>query len=153
MVNFTLQFTTNKIVSISTSQTFCSWVVIYHHRQPMACLSLNLHDTPGLAPSMIALFWRPGDFPVAYSNRDISWKRLKSSFWKFYDRYCYLIQQYEVSLSFWPLTNRDFPTDHTFHQFHDLHTELGLHRFMSGFQGAFATVVACKKGMLTLPDT
>ena len=37
------------------------------------CLSLNLFDTPGLAPSMNVLFWGPGDFPVSYSNRDTLW--------------------------------------------------------------------------------
>ena len=42
------------------------------HR-PMACLSLNLYDTPGLAPRMNVLFWGPGDFPVSYSNRDTLW--------------------------------------------------------------------------------
>ena len=61
------------IKPFSTSQTFRSWVVIFHHRQPMACLSLNLYDTPGLAPRMNVLFWGPGDFPVSYSNRDTLW--------------------------------------------------------------------------------
>ena len=37
-------------------------------------------------------------------------------------------------MTFWPLTNSDFPTDQTFHQFHDLYTELDLHRIMSGLQ-------------------
>ena len=73
MVNFTLPSTTSEMISISTSQTFRSWVVIFHHRRHMACLSLNLYDTPGLAPRMIVLFWGPGDFPVSYSNRDTSW--------------------------------------------------------------------------------
>ena len=41
----------------------------------------------------------------------------------------------------------------TFHQFHDLYTELDLHRIMSGFHGAFATGVASQQGTLTLPDT
>ena len=48
------------------------------------------------------------------------------------------------------------PTNPTFHQFHDLYTELDLHRLwviMSGFHGAFATGVACQQGTLTLPDT
>ena len=36
-------------------------------------LSLNLYDTPGLAPRMNVLFWGPGDFPVSYSNRDTLW--------------------------------------------------------------------------------
>ena len=70
MVNFTLPSTTSEMISISTSQTFRSWVVIFHHHRPMACLSLNLYDTPGLAPHMNVLFWGPGDFPVSYSNRD-----------------------------------------------------------------------------------
>ena len=56
-------------------------------------------------------------------------------------------------MTFWPLTNSDLPTDQTFHQFHDLYTELDLHRIMSGFHGAFATGVASQQGTLTLPDT
>ena len=56
-------------------------------------------------------------------------------------------------MTFWPLTNSDLPTNQTFHQFHDLYTELGLHRIMSGFHGAFATGVASQQGTLTLPDT
>ena len=51
------------------------------------------------------------------------------------------------------MTNSDFPTDQTFHQFHDLYTELDLHRIMSGFHGAFTTGVASQQGTLTLPDT
>ena len=51
------------------------------------------------------------------------------------------------------LTNSDFPTNQTFHQFHDLDTELDRHRIMSGFHGAFATGVASQQGTLTLPDT
>ena len=49
-----------------------------------------------------------------------------------------------------PLTNSDFPTDQTSHQFHDLDTEL-----VRGFQGAFKTItgVACQQGTLTLLDT
>ena len=72
-VNFTLPSTTSEMSSISTSQTFRSWVAIFHHRRPMACLSLNLYDTPGLAPRMNVLFWGPGDFLENYSNRDTLW--------------------------------------------------------------------------------
>ena len=46
-------------------------------------LSLNLYDTPGLAPRMNILYWGPGDFPVSYSNRDTSrnaWNRHSGSF-------------------------------------------------------------------------
>ena len=56
-------------------------------------------------------------------------------------------------MTFWPLTNSDLPTNQTFHQFHDLYTDLDLHRIMSGFHGAFATGVASQQGTLTLPDT
>ena len=56
-------------------------------------------------------------------------------------------------MTFWPLTNSDFPTYQTFNQFHDLYTELDIHRIMSGFHGAFATGVASQQGTLTLPDT
>ena len=31
-------------------------------------------------------------------------------------------------MTFWSLTNSDFPTNQTFHQFHDIDTELDLHR-------------------------
>ena len=31
-------------------------------------------------------------------------------------------------MTFWSLTNSDFPTNQTFHQFHDLYTVLDLHR-------------------------
>ena len=56
-------------------------------------------------------------------------------------------------MTFWPLTNSDFPADQTFHQFHDLYTKLDLHRIMSGFHGAYATGVASQQGTLTLPHT
>ena len=71
------------MISISTSQTFRSWVVIFHVRQHMAFLSLNLYDMPGLAPRMNVLFWGPGDFPVNHSNRDTSqnaWNRHSGSY-------------------------------------------------------------------------
>ena len=56
-------------------------------------------------------------------------------------------------MTFLPLTNSDFPTYQTFHQFYDLDTDFDLHRITSGFHGAFATGVACQQGTLTLPDT
>ena len=37
--------------------------------------------------------------------------------------------------------------------FYDLYTELDLQRIMSGFDGAFATGVACQQRTLTPPDT
>ena len=92
--NFTLPFISNEMISISTSQTFRSWVVIFHLRRPMAFSSLSLYDTHGLAPRMNVLFWGPGDIPVSYSNSDTSWNVWNRQ----YGRYGDLIQQYEVSL-------------------------------------------------------
>ena len=69
---------------------------------------------------------------------------------------CFLPSYFEIIpfiLTFWFLTNSDFPNDQTFHQFYDLDTELDLQKIMSGFHGAFATGVACQQGTLTLPDT
>ena len=56
-------------------------------------------------------------------------------------------------MTYWPLTNSDFPTNQTFHQFHDLDTDFDLHRIMSGFHGSFATGMACQQGTLTLLGT
>ena len=94
------------MISISTSQTFRSWVVIFHLRQPMEFLSLNLYDTPGLAPRMNVLYWRPGDFPVSYSNRDTSrnaWIVIQEVLWSIWGSY----------LAIWsiPLTNVKWHSD------------------------------------------
>ena len=78
-VNFILPFTTNVTISISILQTFRSWVATSHLRQPMAFLSHNLSDTPGLAPLMNVLFWGRCHFPISFSGRDMSrnvWNRL-----------------------------------------------------------------------------
>ena len=50
MVNFTFPFTTNEMISIFISQTFRSWVAIFHLYRPIVFLSLSLYDTPGPAP-------------------------------------------------------------------------------------------------------
>ena len=107
------------------------WAILF--RQPMEFLSLNLYDTPGLAPHMNVLYWEPGDFPVSYSNRDTSrnaWNRHSGSFMVdmgiLFSNMKY--PSHECKMTFWSLTNSDFPTDQTFHQFHDLHTELDINR-------------------------
>ena len=155
----TLPFTTNEMISISTSQTFRSWVVIFHLRRPMAFLSLSLYDTPGTALCMNVLFWGLGDSPVSYSNRDTSWNALNHHSGSFMiDTEILFINMrspsHECLMTFWSLTSySDFPTDQTFHQIHFLDTELDLHRITSVFYGAFATGVACQQGTLTLSDT
>ena len=107
---------------------------------------------------MNVLFWGPGDFPVSYSNRDTSWNAWNRHSGSFMVDTGILFSNmkfpsHERWMKFWPLTNSDYPTNHTFHQFHDLDTDFYLHRITSGFHGAFATGVACQQGTLTLPDT
>ena len=159
MVNFTLPFTTNKMILISTSQTFRSSVVMFHLHRPIAFLSLSSYDTPGLAPNMNVWFWGPGDTPVSfdcsYTSRN-DWNRYSGrlmavtgilfSNMKF--------PYHECWMTLWPSTSySDFSTNQTFNKFHDLDTELDLHRTTSIFQWTFAIGVACQQGTLTLPDT
>ena len=80
---------------------------------------------------------------------------LKEVLWSIRD----LIRQYEVPPTNvkwhsdpWPVTVTS-PTDQFFHEFHDLDTQLDLHRIPSGFHEAFATGLACQQGTLTLTAT
>ena len=70
-VNFTLPFTTSVTILISILQTFCSWAATSHLRPPMAFLSHNSSDTPGLAPLINVSFWGRCDFPIGFSGRDM----------------------------------------------------------------------------------
>ena len=67
MVNFTLPFTTNEMISISISQTFRSWVLIQSSSAYGIFIS-QLIQYAWLAPRINVLFWWPGDFRVSYSN-------------------------------------------------------------------------------------
>ena len=55
-VSCALHFTTNVTISTSISQTFRSWVAIFHLRQPMVFLSHSSYVMPELAPLMNVLF-------------------------------------------------------------------------------------------------
>ena len=70
-INFTLPFTTSVTILISILQTFRSWAATSHLRSPMAFLSHNSSDTPGLAPLMNVLFWGRCDFPISFTGRDM----------------------------------------------------------------------------------
>ena len=77
-----LPFMANVTISTSISQTFLSWVAIFHLRQTMVCLSHSSCGIAGLAPLMNVLFWEGHDFHVSFSDRDMSgnvWKRLSGS--------------------------------------------------------------------------
>ena len=143
----------------STSQTFRSWVVIFHHRRPMACLSLNLYDTPGLAPRMNVFILRARRLSCKLLKQGYLVERLNSSFRKFYGRYGDLIEQYGATLSRmlnehsdpWP-TVTSLPIRLSTY-FMTFYTELDLHQIMSGFPWSFLpTGVASQQGTLTLPD-
>ena len=56
-VIFGLSFTTNVAILISLLQTFSFWEATSHLRPPLAFLSHNPSDTPGLALLMNVLFW------------------------------------------------------------------------------------------------
>ena len=72
-VNFTLPFMTSVTILISILQTFRSWAATSHLHPPMAFLSHNSSNTPGLAPLMNVSFWGRCDFPilVSFSGRDM----------------------------------------------------------------------------------
>ena len=92
MVNFTLPSTTSEMISIPTLQTSRSWVVIFHLRRPMACLSLNLYDTHGTCSSYECFILRARRLSSNLLKQGYLVERLKSSFRKFYGRYGDLIQ-------------------------------------------------------------
>ena len=99
MVNFTLPSTTSEMISISTSQTFRSWVVIFHHRRPMACLSLKLIRYARACSSYECFILRARRLSSKLLKQGYLVERLKSSFRKFYGRYGDLVEQYGVTLS------------------------------------------------------
>ena len=72
-------FTTNVTISISISPTFRSWVATSHLRPPMAFLSRNSSDTPGLAPLMNVLFWGAMRLSNKLLGQGYVKERLKSS--------------------------------------------------------------------------
>ena len=58
MVNFTLPFTTIEMISISTSQTFRSWVVVFYLHRPMVFYLSSYTIRPGLL--LVWLFYYEG---------------------------------------------------------------------------------------------
>ena len=97
-VNFTLPFTSVTIL-VSILQTFRSWAATSHPRLPMAFLSHNSSDTPGLAPlnkSYECFILRAVQLSNKLLGQGYVKERLRSSLRKFYGRYGDLIKQYEV---------------------------------------------------------
>ena len=71
-VSCALSFTTNVTILTSKSQTFRSWVAIFHVRQPMMFLSHSSYGMPGI-DGMNVLFKGRRDFQLSSSNRGMSW--------------------------------------------------------------------------------
>ena len=146
------------MISISTSQTFRSWVLIFHLRRPMAFLSLNLYDTYGLAHRMNVLFWGPGDFPLSYSNRDTSWNA-----WNLLQEVLWSIQRSYSAIWSLPLTNVKWLFDPRLivtsqpirlsTNFMTLIPSLSFTELWVVFMKNFATGVACQQGTLTIPGS
>ena len=145
---------TNVRISISISQTFCSWVLSsnIHLHWPLTLTSHSLHDTPRLVPHKTVLFiLRARRLSNKLLKQGYIMERLKSSFKTFHGRYRDLV-------SFWRMLNDILELDQlqwlqTLHQFYDPDIKLELYRISRGFHEAIATGVACQLGKLTLPGT
>ena len=98
-VSCALPFTTNLTISTSISQTFRSWVAIFHLRQPMVFLSPQLIWYARACSSYECFILRVTRLSSKLLRQGYVMERLKSSLRKFYGRYCDLIKHYEVSLS------------------------------------------------------
>ena len=145
------------------------WDDFNFHITKFPFLSSNIPSSPayGVFIPQVIRYAQAGssyEFFILRANR-LSVKLLKQGYlverlnsWtrKFYAWYGDIILQYEVFLLNDNVTLGKLQwlrTDKTLHQFHDLDTELDLHRITSGFNGACVTGLACQQGMLTLPDT
>ena len=164
-VNFALPFTTNVTISISILQTFRSWVATSHLRPPMAFLSHNSSDTPGLAPLMNVFFLRA----MRLSNKLLGQGYVKGTFeivskevlWSVRGSYQTIwgppLPNVTRHSGWWP--NTVTPSiDRTLHQFLtitdlDLITEFDFLPIVQGFHGTYATGAACEQRTLTPPDT
>ena len=138
IVSFTLPFTTHEMMSISTSQSFRSWVAVVHLLQPMSFSSLGLYDMHEPASHMNVLFWRTGDFPVNIQTG------IPRGTLEIVTREVLWFKQYEISHS---RMLHDILTLCHRHQFYHLHTELALRWITDGVHAAFQrgglTILIC----------
>ena len=106
MVNFTLPSTTNEMISISTSQFFRSWVVIFHLRQPMAFFNSQLMRYARACSPYECFILRARRLSSKLLKQGYFVECLKSSFRKFY-------VDTGILFSMWsfPLTNVKWHSD------------------------------------------
>ena len=94
-----LPFTINVTISTSISQTFRSWVPIFHLRQPMAFYLIDHMVCQGLL--LLWMFYSEGCATFIFKLLEQGYvrKRFKSFLRNVYGRYGDFIKHYEVSLS------------------------------------------------------
>ena len=98
-VNFTLPYNITSVTTlISISQTFRSWVAIFHLRQPMASLSKLIRYARSCS-SYRCFILRVTRLSNKLREQRYVKERLKSSLRKFHGRYGDLIKQHEAPLS------------------------------------------------------
>ena len=143
-VNFTLPFTTSVTILISILQTFRSWAATFHLHTPIAFLSHNSSDTPGLAPLMTVLFW----------GREVLWS-VRGSYQTIWRPPLPNVTRHS---EWWPYTVTP-SIDQALHQFltilviWTLLPNLTCYLIARGFHRTFATGMACQQRTLAPPDT
>ena len=164
-VNFTLPFTTSVTILISLLQTFRSWAATSHLRPPMAFLSQNTSDTPGLAPLMNVSFRGRCDFPISFwagickgtfeiVSKEVLWS-VRGSYQTIWGSPLPNVTRHS---GWWPSTVTP-SIDQALHQFLTLlliltlFPNLTFYLIARGFHRTFATDAACQQRTLTPPDT
>ena len=99
MVNFTIPSTTSEMISMSTSQTFRPWAVIFHPPPAYGVFISQLIRYDRACSSYECFIPRARRLSSKLLKQGYLVECLKSSFRKFYGRYGDLIRQYEVTLS------------------------------------------------------
>ena len=132
-VSYALPCTTNVTILTSISQTFRSWVAIFHLRQPIVFLSHSSYGMPGLASLMNVLFkgWR--DFHLSSSDRDMPfnvWNRPSGSVMVNIGISANIITWYSGT---WPYTMTP-SIDQTLHQFANNYRTGSYYRFWLYYQ-------------------
>ena len=98
-VRCALPFTTNVTISTSISQTFRSWVAIFHLRQPIVFFISQFIWYAKACSSYECFILRVARLSSKLLGQEYVMECLKSSLRKFYGRYEDIIKHYEVSLS------------------------------------------------------
>ena len=141
-----------------------SWVATSHLRPPMAFISHNSSDTPGLAPLMNVLFWGRCDFPISFSGREMSRKFeiiSKEVLWSVRGSYQTVwgppLPNVTRHSGWWPHTVTS-SIDRTLHQFWplliwNLLLNLTVYLIVQGFHRTYATGATFQQRTLTPPDT